>query len=80
MAVIATLMGGEREVSYALPEDITIPPFYLIRHNKLWAIQTDWEIPPGDAPFVCRYRRVAISTAIDISDLKPVEQESEAAA
>lgn len=73
MSVIATLIGY-RGTTYSFPlDDLQVPPMYIVRNNKLYAVQP-WEVPPGMAAIEATYRRIH---CLDVTELDCTVREPE---
>jgi hypothetical protein len=79
MSVIATLVGYRGATfSYNLA-DLAVPPMYITRGSKLYAVQP-WEMPPGAAAIEATYRRIHCLdvTELDCTVRQPDQQEQAA--
>ena len=73
MTVIATLIGYKGTAfSYTLDE-MSVPPMYIVRANKLYAVQP-WEVPPGIDAIRATYRRIH---CLDVTELDCTVQQPE---
>lgn len=74
MSVIATLIGYRGTTFSYMLADLAVPPMYITRNNKLYAVQP-WEVPPGTAAIEATYRRIH---CLDVTEMDCTVRQPEA--
>jgi hypothetical protein len=77
MSLIATLVGFRGSAFTYELADATVPPMYILRAGKLYAVQP-WELPPGSAAIHATYRRIKCLdvSAMDCTVQQPEEEKA----